>query len=203
MGRTASSCTVMHGWLQRTGFDPNPPSAIRGNTDHPRHPGRTTGFAEPGRGSLARPELLSSKHRSIKAAAIIGTVAVAGRRSVITGPVAVVIVIRFAPLLGSDRGPHGPDHHPHDREARSIAATTVVPTASADFGGAAGRRGRRDAPPIEPAAAIGGSARVTASTRWDLETRSAARTTAMTWFLIQLALSGLWSPVFFGVVAMN
>jgi len=33
---------------------------------------------------------------------------------------------------------------------------------------------------------------------WNLDTRSAARTTAMTWFLIQLALNALWSPVFFG-----
>lgn len=33
---------------------------------------------------------------------------------------------------------------------------------------------------------------------WDLETRSAARTTAMIWLLIQLALNALWSPVFFG-----
>ncbi len=33
---------------------------------------------------------------------------------------------------------------------------------------------------------------------WDLETRSAARTKAMIWFLIQLALNALWSPVFFG-----
>jgi tryptophan-rich sensory protein len=33
---------------------------------------------------------------------------------------------------------------------------------------------------------------------WDLEARSAARTKAMTWFLIQLALNALWSPVFFG-----
>lgn len=33
---------------------------------------------------------------------------------------------------------------------------------------------------------------------WDLETRSAARTKAMTWFLVQLALNALWSPVFFG-----
>jgi benzodiazapine receptor len=33
---------------------------------------------------------------------------------------------------------------------------------------------------------------------WDLETRSAARTTAMTWFWIQLTLNALWSPVFFG-----
>ena len=33
---------------------------------------------------------------------------------------------------------------------------------------------------------------------WDLETPSAARTRAMIWFLIQLALNALWSPVFFG-----
>jgi tryptophan-rich sensory protein len=33
---------------------------------------------------------------------------------------------------------------------------------------------------------------------WDLQTRSAARTRAMIWFLIQLALNALWSPVFFG-----
>ena len=33
---------------------------------------------------------------------------------------------------------------------------------------------------------------------WDLEARSAARTKAMTWFLVQLALNALWSPVFFG-----
>ncbi len=33
---------------------------------------------------------------------------------------------------------------------------------------------------------------------WDLETRSAARARAMIWFLIQLALNALWSPVFFG-----
>jgi translocator protein len=33
---------------------------------------------------------------------------------------------------------------------------------------------------------------------WDRETRSAARTEAMKWFLIQLALNALWSPVFFG-----
>lgn len=33
---------------------------------------------------------------------------------------------------------------------------------------------------------------------WDLETRSAARTKAMIWFVIQLALNALWSPVFFG-----
>lgn len=33
---------------------------------------------------------------------------------------------------------------------------------------------------------------------WDLETRSAARGKAITWFLIQLALNALWSPVFFG-----
>jgi benzodiazapine receptor len=33
---------------------------------------------------------------------------------------------------------------------------------------------------------------------WDLETRSAARTKAMTLFLVQLALNALWSPAFFG-----
>lgn len=33
---------------------------------------------------------------------------------------------------------------------------------------------------------------------WDLETRSAARGKAITWFLVQLALNALWSPVFFG-----
>jgi translocator protein len=33
---------------------------------------------------------------------------------------------------------------------------------------------------------------------WNLATRSAARTRAMIWFLIQLALNALWSPVFFG-----
>ena len=33
---------------------------------------------------------------------------------------------------------------------------------------------------------------------WDLYTPSAARTRAMIWFLIQLALNALWSPVFFG-----
>ena len=33
---------------------------------------------------------------------------------------------------------------------------------------------------------------------WDLETRSPARTKAMVWFLVQLALNALWSPVFFG-----
>jgi len=33
---------------------------------------------------------------------------------------------------------------------------------------------------------------------WNLETRSAARTAAMTWFWIQLAFNALWSPVFFG-----
>jgi len=33
---------------------------------------------------------------------------------------------------------------------------------------------------------------------WDRENRSAARTTAMMWFWIQLALNALWSPVFFG-----
>lgn len=62
MGRTASSCTVMHGWLQRTGFDPNPPSAIGGNTDHPppSRPNHRICRARPR--TLARPELLSSKH---------------------------------------------------------------------------------------------------------------------------------------------
>jgi benzodiazapine receptor len=33
---------------------------------------------------------------------------------------------------------------------------------------------------------------------WDLATRSAARTKAMIWFWIQLALNALWSPAFFG-----
>jgi len=33
---------------------------------------------------------------------------------------------------------------------------------------------------------------------WDQETRSAARTKAMIWFLVQLAVNALWSPVFFG-----
>jgi benzodiazapine receptor len=33
---------------------------------------------------------------------------------------------------------------------------------------------------------------------WDMETRSVARTRAMTWFLVQLVLNALWSPVFFG-----
>lgn len=33
---------------------------------------------------------------------------------------------------------------------------------------------------------------------WDLEARLPARTRAMTWFLVQLALNALWSPVFFG-----
>jgi tryptophan-rich sensory protein len=34
---------------------------------------------------------------------------------------------------------------------------------------------------------------------WDLEARSAARTKAVIWFLVQLALNALWSPVFFGL----
>lgn len=34
---------------------------------------------------------------------------------------------------------------------------------------------------------------------WDLEIRSAARTRAIRWFLVQLALNALWSPVFFGL----
>ncbi|MGZ5871061.1 MAG: TspO/MBR family protein [Bradyrhizobium sp.] len=34
---------------------------------------------------------------------------------------------------------------------------------------------------------------------WDLEARSPARTKAMVWFFIQLALNALWSPVFFGL----
>jgi len=33
---------------------------------------------------------------------------------------------------------------------------------------------------------------------WDLESRSAARGKAILWFLVQLALNALWSPVFFG-----
>ena len=33
---------------------------------------------------------------------------------------------------------------------------------------------------------------------WDLEPRSAARSKAIKWFLVQLALNALWSPVFFG-----
>jgi len=33
---------------------------------------------------------------------------------------------------------------------------------------------------------------------WDLETRSTARAKAIMWFLVQLALNALWSPVFFG-----
>src|SRR6185369_5795554 len=32
---------------------------------------------------------------------------------------------------------------------------------------------------------------------WNLETRSAERGNAMMWFLVQLALNALWSPVFF------
>ena len=33
---------------------------------------------------------------------------------------------------------------------------------------------------------------------WNLEPRSAARSRAIFWFMVQLALNGLWSPVFFG-----
>jgi translocator protein len=33
---------------------------------------------------------------------------------------------------------------------------------------------------------------------WDRVSPSAARTTAIVWFLVQLALNALWSPVFFG-----
>ncbi|SDT60385.1 TspO/MBR family protein [Bradyrhizobium canariense] len=33
---------------------------------------------------------------------------------------------------------------------------------------------------------------------WNIEARSAARTKAMIWFLVQLALNALWPPVFFG-----
>jgi len=33
---------------------------------------------------------------------------------------------------------------------------------------------------------------------WDRAAPSSARTSAMTWFLIQLALNAAWSPVFFG-----
>jgi translocator protein len=33
---------------------------------------------------------------------------------------------------------------------------------------------------------------------WDTAAPSVARTKAMTWFLLQLALNALWSPVFFG-----
>ena len=33
---------------------------------------------------------------------------------------------------------------------------------------------------------------------WDVEPRSAARSKAISWFLVQLALNALWSPVFFG-----
>jgi hypothetical protein len=40
-----------------------------------------------------------------------------GQRPVIARSIAVVMVIRVAPLLGGDRGPHGPDHHADDREA--------------------------------------------------------------------------------------
>jgi tryptophan-rich sensory protein len=33
---------------------------------------------------------------------------------------------------------------------------------------------------------------------WNMEARPPARAKAMTWFLVQLALNALWSPVFFG-----
>lgn len=33
---------------------------------------------------------------------------------------------------------------------------------------------------------------------WNLQMRALARTEAMIWFLVQLALNALWSPVFFG-----
>jgi benzodiazapine receptor len=33
---------------------------------------------------------------------------------------------------------------------------------------------------------------------WDRQPPAAARSKAMTWFLVQLALNALWSPVFFG-----